>query len=206
MRDYAKHYPDESFEFLGGGNGSALIERVATIDLGLTCDDGEPIEYGMILDGGIQFNDLVYTLEHKTTSQLSSYYFHQFKPNNQITGYIWGLQQLTGRQVGGALINAIGIYKASATRFERHITSRAPAEIDEWKRNVKSVCDEIKFHERNGYWPMRTQSCTMYGLCEYHGVCSMHPNDRERMLDQNYVKHPWDHERRDTVEVTGKGE
>lgn len=158
----------------------------------------EPIEYGGIFDGLIEFSHQVYILEHKSTSVMGAYYFDQFKPNNQVCGYMWGGGELSGKKVVGALVNAIGVYKAGATKFERHITSRSDAAIAEWKRNVQTTCAEIKFHERNGFWPLRTMACTLYGKCEFHSVHVLeHVDERLKRLENDFVKEKWDYENLD---------
>ena len=163
----------------------------------------EPIEYGGIMDGVVEFGPQIYVLEHKSTSQLGPTYFNQFKPNNQVTGYVWAGGQMSGKRVGGALINAIGVYKAGATKFERKPTSRSEAEIAEWLEKVRRECNNIRRFDVTGEFPMRTTACTMYGLCEYHSVHTLPPGTaRERRLELDYVKDHWDYERRD-AEVGG---
>lgn len=158
----------------------------------------EPIEYGGIFDGLIDFSGQIYILEHKSTSMLGGQYFNQFKPNNQVSGYIWAAGELSGKKVVGALVNAIGIYKAGKTKFEREPTSRSMTAIDEWKRNVQMTCAEIKYHERTGFWPLRTQACTLYGLCEFHPIHVLeHENERIKRLESSYIKDEWDYEMRD---------
>lgn len=225
MLDYVKAYPQESFKVVGYGTEDAMVEKTFSLETGmyLSCYDCgpdyqwdgdsepncpncgqplEPIEYGGIFDTLVEFGGKIFILEHKSTSMLGSTYFHQFKPNNQVTGYVWGAQKLSGRAVGGAIVNAIGVYKASATKFERNITTRSAADIEEWMRNVKSTCEEIQFHRRTGYWPMRTSACTLYGICEFHSVHTLtHQIERENMLQTNYVKDKWDHEHRDQAKA-----
>lgn len=222
MLAYAKTYPSENFKVVGLAD-APIIEQAFTIDTGMylscqnklctalghivepdapTCFDcgqlREPIEYGGIFDGLIDFNGVLYVLEHKTTSQLGDYYFDQFKPNNQVSGYVWAASKLTGRKVGGALINAIGVYKSSATKFQRQITSRSDDSIAEWMRNVRAVCEEIQGHRRTGYWPQRTVACTLYGKCEFHQVHVLTSEaERKMLLEQDYIKQEWDFERRD---------
>jgi len=163
----------------------------------------EPIEYGGIMDGVVEFGPQIYVLEHKSTSQLGPTYFNQFKPNNQVTGYVWAGGVMSGKRAGGAIINAIGVYKAGATKFERKPTSRSDAEIAEWLENVRRECNAIRRCEVTGEYAMRTTACTMYGLCEYHSVHTLPPGTaRERRLEQDYVKEHWDYERRD-AEVSG---
>src|SRR5437867_2986696 len=148
MIKYVGQYPYETFRVIGWPE-DPLVERTFTLRTGLylDCQCGpqakivtpdnttpmctkcgehlEEIEYGGIFDGLVEWDSSVYVLEHKSTSQLGSYYFDQFKPNNQITGYIWGGGTLSGMRVGGAIVNAIGVYKASPTKFERQITNRS---------------------------------------------------------------------------------
>ena len=158
----------------------------------------EPIEYGGIFDGLIEFSHQVFILEHKSTSVMGASYFNQFKPNNQVCGYIWGAGQLSGKKVVGAMVNAIGVYKAGATKFNREITSRSEGAITEWKKNVQSTCAEIRFHERHGFWPLRTMACTLYGLCEFHSVHVLeHQTEREKRLENDFVKDHWDYELRE---------
>lgn len=218
--EYLNEYPQETFKIIGFPE-DPLVEKAFTVDTGmfLECpdcegymDDGdfqtgkcsncdkelEPIQYGGVIDAGIEFAGKAYVLEHKTTTQMGSNYFLQFKPNNQVTGYIWGLTKLTSMKVGGAMVNAIGIYKAQGTKFERHITNRAEQEIAEWLLHVLVTCNEIKRCERTGIWPWRTMACTLYGLCDYHNVHVLaHENERDKRLEQDYVKSTWDHEERD---------
>lgn len=218
--DYIKTYPQEQFEVVGYPD-IPLVERAFTLPTGryLECDECglymdpedeysgvcsncgqplEPVEYGGIIDAGVTFGDQVYVLEHKTTSMLGPTYFYQYKPNNQVTGYIWALSQLTSKKVGGAVINAIGAFKSSPNRFERNITNRFPAEIKEWLDHVVITCNEIKRCERTGVWPWRTGSCMQYGMCDYHSVHVLaEPAERIKRLEQDYQLDQWHYEERD---------
>lgn len=157
----------------------------------------ELIEYGGIFDTLVDFNGQIYVLEHKTTTQMGSYFFNQFKPNNQVTGYVWLARELSGR-CDGALINAIGLYKAQATRFERHITTRSDFELDEWKQDLWTEACLIQQHRVFGHYPMRTQACTLYGACEFYNVHTVNdPSVRQRLLEQDYVQSTWEFEKRD---------
>ena len=166
----------------------------------------EPIEYGGIFDGVVEFSGSVYVLEHKSTSMLGSTYFRQFKPNNQVTGYAWAAAQMSGLPVGGAIINAIGVYKSGATKFERNITSRFPEEIIEWLDNVYMVCVQLKTSQLTNHWSKSTNACTLYGMCEYHSVHELgRENERQKLLEQQYIKEHWDYEQRGGTEVATNG-
>lgn len=218
MLEYMKTYPQETFNVIGIDTEDALVECTFTIATGLYleceyCDwhqhdrekavcihcstPKEEIEYGGIFDTLVEFNNNIYVLEHKTTSRLGQYYFNQFKPNNQVTGYIWGGGQLSGQRVAGAIINAIGLYKSSVTKFDRQITSRSKSEIDEWLVNVHATCQQIRDCELRNYWPMYTGSCTMYGQCEYHSVHVLGTeNERQKRLETDFIQEVWEYEKR----------
>lgn len=221
MVDYLRTYPQESFQIVGYPE-APMVENTFTLPTGMTlkcrqCGDAdeslpwenvctncgpeghkEPIEYGGIFDGLVRFGPQLFVFEHKTTSQLGDYYFNQFRPNNQVTGYVWAGQQLSGDSVGGAIINAIGIYKSSATKLRREITTRTMEDIKDWLINVHATCQQIQDCELRGVWPKHTGSCTMYGKCEFHDVHVLGTaTEQERWLTQQYVKQPWDYEHRD---------
>lgn len=202
---YVKQYPSESFSVIGAPD-SPMAEVSFTLplvdpkdpDKQLTTYDGEPIEYGGIFDTLVEFGPMVYILEHKTTSQLGPYYFNQFKPNNQVTGYVWAASLLSGKRVGGAIINAICVTRTGKMSFARQVTTRSEEEVSRWTRDVQATCNEIKRHEAAGHWPYRTTSCTQYGLCEFHSVHVIADEEtQQKKLEQDYVKRPWNHETRD---------
>lgn len=218
MCEYIKTYPDEGFTIIGKEAGSPLIENAFTLDTGmfLPCpcgqdksdrfdpdcsycfDHKESLEYGGILDAGVEFSGSVYILEHKSTSQLGPYYFDQFRPNNQITGYTWALGLLSGMRVGGAIVNAIGVYKSQPTKFQRQITNRSNDDIKAWLLNLWHVCVQIKTCERTGYWPMYTTSCMQYGKCEFHSVHVLgNAIEQQRRLENDFQTSKWDYEARD---------
>lgn len=207
IRAYIREHPTESFTVIQGPEGP-VVEQAFTVDTGLMLDEefreGDPdqghILYGGIIDLGVDFNGVLYVLDHKTTTVLGDgdWYFAKFKPDNQMTGYIWGLSRISSQRVGGALINAVGLYKSGDIRFKRQITSRNQFEIDEWLDGVRTRCNEIKRCERNKNWRLETSCCTLYGKCEYYDVHVLNdPDDREKWLAQNFVKSEWNYEDRD---------
>ena len=219
---YVQEYPSESWKILQGADG-AIVEQAFTVDTGLFLEcaecngytgegdylsgkcsncgtDLERLEYGGIIDVGAELGDTLYVVDHKTTTRLGdgSYYFLQYKPDNQMTGYIWGLNRLTNRRVGGAIINAAGLYKSGEVKFKRGITGRNDFEIAEWLRGVLIRCNEIKRCERTGMWRLETSKCMDYGECEYRSIHILGDAvSREKRIEQDYVKSTWNYEDRD---------
>lgn len=221
MAEYIKQYPTETWKVVGMPD-NPVIEVPFTLDFGMylpctTCSvkhgderdwleaichfcgmAKEALEYGGIYDMLVDFGGQLFVVDHKSTSVLGPQYFNQFNPNNQMTGYIWAASQLSGAKVTGAIINAIGVMKTGKTKFEREITSRSPEAIEVWKRMVYVEACNIKEHERIGLFPWRTQSCTMYGRCEYHDVHVLqHAPEQIKRLEQDFVRETWDYEMRD---------
>lgn len=212
MVKYKQMYPNENFQFVQGPDGN-LVEVVFTLPLTdiltgeqLYCEDGEVIEYGGIFDGLVESggpNSQVYVLEHKTTSRLGASYMLQFKPNNQVSGYIWAAGVLSNKKVMGALINAICVTKSGKIDFKRDITTRSAYDLSVWARDVQTTCNMIKKAEATGEWPRFTKNCTMYGRCEFHDVhVKGDPDTERRVLEQDYEYREWSHEARDEVEPT----
>lgn len=217
---YAQEYPSETWKVLRGAT-EPIVEQPFTLDTGMfvECQNGciwkegdekgicqscgqalEPIFYGGIIDAGVEFGNMLYVVDHKTTTRLGdgSYYFLQYKPDNQMTGYIWALSKLTNRRVGGAIINAIGLYKSGEVKFKRSITSRNDFEIKEWLQRVRTRCNEIKRCERTNNWILETSRCMDYGECDYRSIHVLNDEvSRQARIEQDYVKSEWDYEQRD---------
>lgn len=221
---YTKEYPTEVWKPIATPSG-VLVEQPFTIPTGLFLKCGEckfegyagendyregkcsncngaleEVEYGGLIDVGAFWGDMVYVVDHKTTTRLGdgNYYFMQYKPDNQMTGYIWGLGKLSNQRVGGALISAIGLYKAKPPEFKRQVTNRSERDIAEWLRYVLDTCNDIKQCERSGVWRMETGACMQYGQCDYHAVHTLPEGiEREKRLENDYVVSHWNYEERD---------
>lgn len=72
--------------------------------------------------------------DHKTTSALGKTFFRQFDPSNQMMGYVWLAQQLTGLPIAGVRINAHAVLKTES-KFERQTILFAQERLDEWANN-----------------------------------------------------------------------
>jgi hypothetical protein len=163
----------------------------------------EQIEYGGIFDLLTAYvagtSSVVYVGEHKTTSQLGAMYFHQYYLSNQVTGYVWGAGQVSGKVVGGALINALCLTTGGNMKFAREMVHRNPSDIERWKNDVADTCNAIATSQRTGIWRMHTNNCMgKYGQCEFHSVHILsNPDEQRRRLETDYKKEEWNFEKRD---------
>ena len=227
MMEYAKTYPTESFRIL-------QVEIPFKFELGrwiLWCKhcnfenhpyqggfprrdcaqcgvELEPIEYGGIFDTLTEFGaarTVNYILEHKTTSQLGPTYFRQWQIHNQLVGYCWGAEQVSGKLVGGVNMNVLCLTVGGNVKFDRQMIPIYPSQIEEWKNDVAQTCNDIARGIRTGHWRKRTDQCVMkYGACQFLSVHMLSdPEDRRRRLETEYIKSEWNFERRDEeVETT----
>lgn len=218
MDKYADTYPFESFK-------PVLVEQPFSFETGMYLDcpacgesrafpnDGrcenclaqcESIEYGGIVDLLVEFNGVYFIVDHKTTSQLGPMYFLQYKPNNQLTGYCWGIQQATGKHVSGAFINALCTTISGKISFKRELTNRSPNDIELWLRQLRSECNSIRRHELTGEFPYHTAQCMgKYGICEYHSVHVLSdPSEQQSRLETDFEVRQWNFELRDTEAST----
>jgi len=222
MVNYIKTYPQETFQILQvevpftfelgrhllfctecGVDNPPFENGFPTIRCG-NCDrELEPIEYGGIFDCLTQFGggsqSVLYILEHKTTSQLGAGYFLQWEFHNQMVGYCWGAEQVSGKLIGGANLNALCLTRGGNIRFERRMLGISRSQIDEWKSDVAATCNEIEYARRTGHWRKSTEQCVgKYGPCQFHSVHSLvQPEERRRRLETDYIKQEWNFERRD---------
>lgn len=197
LRQYTNEYPSELWSVVGKDTSNPMVEVSFTLPTGRTTSDGYEIHYGGIFDLLIQFNGQLYVVDHKTTTALGDYYFDQYKPNNQMTGYTWAATQLSGQRIGGVMINAIAWSKTKPARFARQITTRTPAEISEWLDNLTDVCNQIAYSERTNTWPKATGSCLAYNSrCPYYRVHTLDNRTGLKVLESDYIIQHWNHESR----------
>lgn len=144
----------------------------------------------------------IYGFDHKTTASLSRMVV---KPHNQVSGYVYVLNQHY-ENVLGFILNTIGVYKTTeemdksapkvlspktgkpiyATK-EREIlvrmpTSRSQVEVDQWKKETFYLIHQIEECQKEGVWPKRTNFCTAYASkCQYLDLCQ--GQEPEKILD-----------------------
>jgi len=155
------------------------------------------------LDRVVEFMGGHYVMDRKTsTTTISSYYFDQYQPDNQMSLYSYAAQVIYQTPVRGVIIDAAQI-AVGFTRFERGMTYRTPAQLEEWLNDTRAyVWQAQAMGERMqsrvaqgkdavGAWPMNDKSCHKYGGCVFRDICSKDPHVRQIFLDSDYVREPW---------------
>jgi hypothetical protein len=147
--------------------------------------------------------------DHKTTSRFDKNFFRQFELDNQMMGYAYCAQLITGKPIAGVRISAWVIHKNDSL-FEKRTISFSQVRLDDWARNYDRWLDKVENSYRNmetniGFskeptqddiedaFPLNLWAChgRKYGSCPYIGVCSMPPHLRQRTLEQDFNVAPW---------------
>lgn len=144
------------------------------------------------IDRIYEHNGLYYVEDHKTTSQMGTYYFHQFDPSNQMMGYAALAETLTGLPIAGVRINAICFLKGS-TKFAREIISYSKERLADWRENYNAWVQLLEQAHANDFWPRNFQACAgKYGQCQYTSVCASAPHRRQQVLEQEFDLKAWE--------------
>lgn len=160
------------------------------------------------IDRVIEHQGLYYVEDHKTSSALGDQYFRQFDPSNQMMGYCWIAQQVTGLPIAGVRINAHGVLK-SQNKFARSTIHYSPDRLLEWADNYNVRVQKVnESHARleagrlpDGTvldaalleaFPHQYGACAAkYGQCTYADVCTFDRRLRSRILAADYEVHEW---------------
>ena len=129
------------------------------------------------------------------------------RPNNQITGYVWGAQELLGQPFKNSLVTIAGVFKTSEKGYyvtnaggskstisvmTRHFTPRSSTEISDFKQRVVEDALRIYGYRASGVWPKWTDSCAYkYGLCPYQPLCNVEEKQRAFLVETAYRVEPW---------------
>lgn len=139
------------------------------------------------LDRIVDLNDDIYVMDRKTSSSgLTSYYFSQFEPNNQMTLYSLAGQIVLKTPIRGVIIDAVQVKEEP--EFQRSMTYRTPDQMTEWLADLQVTLAYAESCAVAGYWPQNDTACTMYGGCRFKGVCSSSPQVRQKFLEADFIQ------------------
>ena len=195
-------------------NGVKLLEHYARVyekepfkvlhkpEAGFVFPVGD-IMYGGRMDLPIVWDGVIWIMEHKTTSVIRSTYFRQFDLEKQTTGYILGVEALTGKKCMGCLINALEPWKElkrptykskkPEDHFQRYPVTRSPMLKERFKLNVNRLVRDILWCESNDefYEAEKKEACFYYNYdCPYKSLCQY--GDDERMIAKEFVVKKWE--------------
>lgn len=186
---YIEQFGDESED---GIKTYHLQSGKPAVELSFTLEMDDEILYCGHLDRVVEFGDSLYVMDQKTTGgTIGTYFFDQFSPNNQMSGYAWAGQAILHSPVRGVIIDGAQI-AVNFTRFERGITTRTKDQLEEWYDSTLWTIKLTRQATALGQWPMNLSACGNYGGCPFRQLCSRSPSVRENYIKSEYVEHNWD--------------
>ena len=186
LRNYAEKYAAEPFK---------VIATEQTFELDLPNGNKHTGRIDKIID----WDGAIYVMDHKTTSQLGPQFFNKFKPNLQMSGYVWAARRLGFTNCSGILVDGIlvasGLLEASRrarlTPLARDISTRSEEELKEWEHTVLEIHDDIGECEGSGVWTPNFDACCDYGECPYRRICVEDGEVREKVIGMDFIKEEW---------------
>lgn len=179
MFQYIERYKDNDVEV-------NMVEMPFMIEISMDgYDDPTPFLFAGTIDGVCTVDGAPYLLEHKTTGRMSGSYINSFKPNDQVTGYIWALRQYVENPPASAYINIVHLL-TNETNFIRTITNRESWIVDRFEVELREVVDDIRRRARRGIWYKDTTQCTNYGECAYRTLCNTAPEFTPNFIEAEY--------------------
>lgn len=160
---------------------------------------GTNIKLSGRIDKIIKWDDVLYIMDHKTTSMLGPQFFYKIKPNMQFDGYIWAANQL-GYICNGVVLDALLVAKgltipaqlSKLTPLARDISERTPEDIVRYIRNVKLITEDIYKCYETDVWYENTESCCDFIECPYRKICKEDPSIHEQIIEMDYKVEFWD--------------
>lgn len=136
-------------------------------------------------DAVIQWNRLIWLLEHKTAASNTQTWWDQWLLDMQGTGYIYGIARSTGTRPHGFLLNKVNKPRKNAAdptsiTFEREPYLRTNEDLNRFEKQITMIAEdyETSFQLKRIY--MNTQSCLDYNRrCYYHRLCMKHGAQEE---------------------------
>jgi len=152
------------------------------------------------LDRIVNFNGQTYIQDQKTTGHtISGYYFDGFSMDNQMSLYSTVGAVVYHAPVAGVMIDAAQI-AIGFTKHERGFTYRTKEQLDEWLADTRYYIGPYRDAAEAAGWPQNDTSCGKFRSddpfrgsvgCPLRGVCSKDPRVRDKFLESNFERRPW---------------
>lgn len=189
---YLEHFKDDPAKTVMLENGQPAVELSFKMELPVPAYNSS-VNYVLCghLDRVVEYAGNTYVMDRKTSgSTISTSYFEQYDPDNQMSLYTLASKVIYHTPVKGVIIDAAQI-AVGFTRFSRGFTYRTDAQITEWLDDLGFWMNLQTQLAEEGKWPMNDKSCHKYGGCHFRKVCSKSPEVREVFLNSDFIKQEW---------------
>jgi PD-(D/E)XK nuclease superfamily len=188
---YMDKYKDDPAATKALPDGSPMVELNFKFEAPYSYDLTHPYLFCGYLDRVVTFQNADFVMDRKTTTQtLSSYYYAQYDPDNQMSLYTVAAQVAFHTPVRGVIVDAAQI-AVGFSRFGRSFASRTRDQVDEWLKDTGLWLRSAERFAEVNYWPMNDKSCHKYGGCPFVPICTKSNVIREKFIESNYDVRPW---------------
>lgn len=188
---YLEHFRDDPAKTVILANGKPAVELSFRMELPIEAETGEAFMLSGHIDRLVEMGGQTYILDRKTTgSTISSYYYRQFNPHNQMTLYQFASQVVLPKAAAGVIIDAAQLAVGFA-RFHRGMIMKGQGILNEWVNDLETWLRVAEGYAKANSWPMNDTACGNYGGCEFQPVCSADPSVREMLLKNDFDKKIW---------------
>ena len=130
------------------------------------------------IDAIITDSNLLWVVDHKTSSRGGREFEEAFRLSLQTRGYVWAAQRLLGLPVAGLTMNAIIIRPptrtGTGTEFSRQSYFYSPDSLLEWEDNMRAIVTTFVSHLVAGYFPQHPRSFkSPCAGCSYQDNCTL---------------------------------
>lgn len=183
-------YKDDPAKTLVLSNGTPAIELSFKFELDYKIQ-GRPYLLSGHLDRIANFGGDLFVFDDKTTGGgIGPYYFDSYNPHNQMSLYVIAAKVIYQVPIAGVIIEAAQVLTGTS-EFARGITMRSDAQLNEYLVNTQYWFKRAEQNVLNNYWPMNEKSCHDFGGCPFRSVCSKDPAVRDKFLETDFVRAPW---------------
>jgi hypothetical protein len=149
---------------------------------------GEPLVYAGRCDMIAEYNQQLWVVDEKTTSQLGATWADKWNLRSQFTGYVKAAQSF-GLPVAGAIIRGVSFLKRSNDHAEA-MTARPQWMIDRWWEQLHRDVERMLHCWHEEYFDYNLdESCNAYGGCPFSRLC-LTP-EPEAWIEGNYGTRDW---------------
>ena len=192
LQKYFKENPiaEDPFETLTDQDGKPYLE------VGFAVGAGEGIFVGRI-DRIARYKETgeLYVIDHKTTrSTINDRYWRQYNPNNQFTGYMWGVYELLGEMPVGCVVNVVRVYQFATLKegenFDEKVFARTwikPTfeQVQDRAKEIRETIIDMKAARTRGihaFYRNAPVACGMWAGCTFQPVCSSRTADVAQLI------------------------
>lgn len=151
-------------------------------------ETGDPILYAGRFDLLGVYNDQLFVVDEKTTSQLGPTWAGQWGLRGQFIGYCWAAQEY-GYPVVGAVVRGLKIASSGFDHAEP-IVYAPHWLVEEWYAHLHHTLRRMIHSWKLSIWDKNfDNACTHYGGCQFRMLCET--NQPDRWIEGNYTTRTW---------------